>query len=418
MRGLAIRTVVRRRCTRVVSFGLACALVASAAACSSSSDEDGARGELKPIDRAALQATFDATTKSLLVPGAFALVRTPSGTVTLTHGTTRVGEQSAPNTRDAFRIGSVTKTMTAAVVLQLVEEGKVALDDPVGRYLPGVPDGGSITVAELLNMRSGLHNYLDTRGFADAFRTDPTKVWAPQDLLALAYAEPSSFAPGTAFEYSNTNTILAGLLAEELDGRPLAASFSARLFDPLGMTRTELPDATTTDLPQPAAHGYQYGPLQVSDKALTPTQQAAAEDGSLKLNDVTVQSPSWSWAAGGVVSTPENLMTWIRALVRGKVLGPAMQQEWIDSVQLQDPAVPKQLYGYGISQIRFGSIRLTYHEGQLPGFNTMAVDDPTNNVSLVIWTNRAVDQERDIALSVLVALVDHIYRTPADTPPV
>lgn len=412
------RSATRHRRPDRIAVGVAFALVVSVAACSSSSSTTGAvPRELKTIDKTAMQATFDETLAGLLVPGAIALLRTPSGIYTLSHGTTTLGAHAAPTAQDSFRIGSVTKTMTAAAVLQLAQERKLGLDDPIDRYIAGVPDGGAITVAQLLDMRSGLHNYLDTSGFAATFGADPTKVWAPQDLLALAYAEPPTFPPGTAFEYSNTNTILLGLLAEKLDSRPLAEIFSSRLFRPLGMTHTALPDPTTSGLPQPSSRGYQYGPLQVSDASLTPEEQAAAEAGTLTPNDVTAQNSSWAWAAGGVVSTADDLMTWIRALVGGKVLDAAMQKRWVASLQAIDPKDPKALYGYGITQLRFGSVKLTYHEGQLPGFNTMAVDDPTNQVSIIVWTNRSVTQDKDNAFTATAALLEHIYRTPAITPP-
>ena len=364
-----------------------------------------------------MQADFARTVDGLLIPGAVAVVRTPAGSYTLTHGTTTIGADIQPRATDYFRIGSVTKTMTGAVVLQLVQEGRLAVEDPIDRYLPGVPNGANITVSDLLDMRSGLHNYLDTVGFDAGFNQNPSRVWARQELLALAYAEPPSFPPGTAFEYSNTNTILLGLLTEKLEGKPLSAVLSGRLFAPLGMTHTSLPDATTTTLPDPSSRGYQYGRLQVADVTLPRDQAAAAAAGALKPNDVTAQSPSWSWAAGGVVSTAEDMSTWIQALVGGKVLNPAMQQRWVDSIRLQDPTDPRLYYGWGITQLRFGAIRLTYHEGQLSGFNTEAVMDAANQVSILIWTNRAMTQGRDNAQTVLVALLGHIYQTPADTPP-
>jgi D-alanyl-D-alanine carboxypeptidase len=403
----------------VSALGLVVALAIAAASCSSSESASPTSDDaaLVAIDQAAMQRTLDETAEALLVPGAMVVVTTPSGTHRLHHGTTTLGEEVAPTSSTPFRIGSVTKTMTAAVILQLVEEGEVDLDDPIGTYVDGVPDGGTITIAQLLEMRSGLHNYLDTTGFATTFRDDPTHLWTPQDLLDLGFAEAMSFEPGGGFDYSNTNTILLGVLAEDIEGQPLAAIMAERLFEPLGMGDTSLPDATTFDLPDGASRGYQYGPLQVSDATLAPDEQAQAEAGTLQPNDVTVQSPSWSWAAGGVVSTADDLTIWIGALVGGEVLGDA-QQRWDDSLQVMHPEAPNALYGYGIGQLRFGDERLTYHEGQLPGFNTMAIADAVNDVTIVVWTNRAVDDDRDIAFSVAANLLGHIYRTPADTPPV
>src|SRR4029077_95147 len=111
---------------------------------------------LKPIDQAALQTMVDTTAKALLIPGAVVLLRTPQGKFTVTYGTTLLGAISPPRADTHFRIPSNTKTMTAAVIVLLAQEGKLRLDDPVSKYVPGVPDGDKITITELLKMRSGL----------------------------------------------------------------------------------------------------------------------------------------------------------------------------------------------------------------------------------------------------------------------
>lgn len=390
---------------------------ATATAPGASAETAPGGAEVLPIDEAAMQRTIDETAASLLVPGAMVVVTTPDGTHRLSTGTRKLGEQVAPTAATFFRIGSVTKTMTAAVILQLVAEGEVALEGTIDTYVAGVPAGDRITVAQLLEMRSGLHNYVDTPGFRTTFGADPTHLWTPQDLLALGFAAPMSFEPGGGYDYSNTNTILLGLVAEQVEQQPLATIYAERLFEPLGLADTFLPDATTFGLPDPSSRGYQYGPLQVSDATLSDAEQAAAEAGTLQPNDVTTQSPTWSWAAGGVVSTADDLATWIEALNRGPVLDDATRRRWNDSLQVMHPEDPKALYGYGIGQIRFGTNRLTYHEGQLPGVNTMAIDDAANDVTIVVWTNRAVDHDRDLAFSLAANLLGHIYRTPADTPP-
>ena len=131
--------------------------------------------------------------------------------------------------------------MTAAVIVQLAQEGKLSLDDPVSKYVPGVPNGDNITIAELLKMRSGLYNYTDAPKFWAILDRDPTKVWSPAELLAIAFTHPPNFPPGTGFHYSNTNYALLGLIAEKVDGKPLASCFQDRLFGPLGLKHTVLP---------------------------------------------------------------------------------------------------------------------------------------------------------------------------------
>src|SRR5512132_3384513 len=174
------------------------------AACSRPGSTAGSSA-LKPIDQAALQTMVDTTAKELLIPGAVLLLRTPQGEFKVTYGTTQLGKTSPPHADTHFRIASNTKSMTAAVILQLAQEGKLRLGDPVSKYVPGVPNGDNISVAELLEMRSGLYDYTSAPEMAGFFDNDPTKVWTAQEVLAISFARPPNFPPGTAYEYSNTN---------------------------------------------------------------------------------------------------------------------------------------------------------------------------------------------------------------------
>ena len=158
-----------------------------------------------------------AMAREMLVPGAVALVRSPAGEISTTYGTTTVGGRVPVSLADHVRIGSITKTWTGTVILQQAHEGKLSLDDPVSKFRPDVPGGDHITIAELLNMRSGLYNYTETRELNEIGDSNPQKVWNPNELLALAYRHPPYFPPGTGYHYSNTNTVLLGLVAEQLD---------------------------------------------------------------------------------------------------------------------------------------------------------------------------------------------------------
>ena len=137
--------------------------------------------------------------REMLVPGAVALVRSPAGEISTTYGTTTVGGRVPVSLADHVRIGSITKTWTGTVILQQAHEGKLSLDDPVSKFRPDVPDGDHITIAELLNMRSGLYNYTETRELNEIGDSNPQKVWNPDELLALAYSHPPYFPPGTDY---------------------------------------------------------------------------------------------------------------------------------------------------------------------------------------------------------------------------
>ena len=194
-----------------------------------------------------------------MVPGAVVVLRTPQGNFDAAVGTTELGAQTPPDANTHFRIASNTKTMTAALIVLLAQDGKLKFSDPVSTYVPDVPNGENITIAELLKMRSGLYGYTADPELSAALDADPTKVWTPQEVLDIAFRHPPQFAPDASYEYSNTNYALLGLIAEKVGGRPLAQQFQDRLFGPLGLEQTSLPAADDTSIPAPYSHGYMYG---------------------------------------------------------------------------------------------------------------------------------------------------------------
>ena len=370
---------------------------------------------LKLVDPARLQAVVDAAAEDMLVPGAMVLLRTPQGEFVASVGTTELGTQTPPATDTHFRIASNTKTMTAALIMLLVQDGKLSLADPISAYVPGVPNGENITVAQLLKMRSGLYGYTFSPELAAALDADPAKSWTPQEVLALAFAHPPLFAPDAEYNYSNTNFVLLGLAAEQVGGAPLRVLFADRLFGPLGLTQTFMPAAADTALPLPYSHGYMYGgtAYALADEPYPPDLQAAARDGSLRPVDYTHQNPSYAAAAGGAVSTASDLAGWITALVSGRVLDTEHQQQFLNSPQAEDPGAPDgQKYGYGIAYQRFGpKSGMYYHGGELPGFNSFMGYDPDNAVSLVVWTNLTLSPDsRTTANALLPTVLHEVYR--------
>src|SRR6478672_7409315 len=380
---------------------------------------------LKTIDPQAFQTVVEAAVKQLKVPGAMVLLRTPQGNFNAGVGTTELGVQLPPAANTHFRIASNTKTMTAALIVLLAQEGKLKFSDPVSTYVPDVPNGENITVAELLKMRSGLYGYTGDPELSAVMDADPGKAWTPQEVLAIAYRHPPQFAPDTSYEYSNTNYALLGLIAEKVAGRPLAQQFQDRLFGPLGLAQTSLPAINDTSIPAPYSHGYMYGGsfFALADDPYPAELQAAARAGTLKPVDYTNQNSSYATAAGGAISTADDLATWMQALVSGKVFNADYHQQWLTSLQPEDPAAPDgQKYGYGISYQRFGpNAAMFYHGGELPGFNSFMGYDPDNDVALVIWTNLTLSPDgRTTAQAMLPTVLDEIFsvllRRPPPTP--
>jgi D-alanyl-D-alanine carboxypeptidase len=427
------------RCPQRIAGLAACAIVVLSGCSSTSAPTPGSSATpttitsaqtnpaLKTIDPQSFQSVVERLAKELKVPGAIVSVRGPQGEVTAAVGTTKIGAQAPPTPATHFRIASNTKTMTAALIVLLAQDGKLKFSDPVSDYVPGVPNGENITVAELLKMRSGLYGYTADPGLSAVMDSDPGKRWTAQELLDIAFRHPANFAPDAEYEYSNTNYVLLGLIAEKVGGKPLANQFQERLLAPLGLTQTSLPAMDDASMPAPYSHGYMYGGsyYALADDPYPADIQAAAKAGTMQPTDYTNQNPSYATAAGGAISTSDNLATWIKALVSGKIFSADFQKQWLSSQQAEDPDNPDgQKYGYGMSYQRFGPhAAMYYHGGELPGFNSFMGYDPDNDVTLVIWTNLTLSPDsRTTAQAMLSPILDEIYTglnlapTPTTTP--
>jgi D-alanyl-D-alanine carboxypeptidase len=340
-------------------------------------------------------------------------LRTPQGDFAFGYGSTELGVTIPPSANTHFRIASNTKTMTAAVIVLLAQEGKLRFEDPVSKYVSGVPNGDDITIGELLKMRSGLPSYTEAPELTESLDHDPARVWTPEEMLAIAFKRPSLFAPGTEFSYCNTNYALLGLIIEKLEGAPLARVLQDRLFGPLGMKHTLLPASASNAIPEPYAHGYLYGSSSyaLADAPYPAELIGAAKAGTLKPNDDTDQNPSYALAAGGAISTADDLAIWIRALAGGRVLDADYQRQWLDSPEPEDPSKPLgQKYGYGIAQMTFGPNSVYFHGGEMPGYNSFMGYDPVNDVTLVIWTSLTVSLDGlPTANTLMLKMLDQIY---------
>ncbi len=405
---------------RAAAIAGAVALSVFVGACSSSTNTTGGSGgsgtakssaTINPVDQAELESTVAELAREMMVPGAVVLLRTSDGTATVTYGTQTLNGSTPVSLDDHIRVGSNTKTFTTTAILQLVQEGKVRLDDTVSEYREGVPNGATITIAELLEMRSGLFNYSQTIELNQTLDDDPTKAWTPDELLALSFAHPVNFAPGEEYEYSNTNTVLLGLIAEQVDGKPLAQIFQDRFFGPLGMRQTVFPDVTSNATPDPHPQGYMFGTNVETMEELSPERQAAAVAGTFLPSDVTDENPSWGWSAGAAISTAGDLATWAEAMGAGKVLNARMQAKRMASLRETvpgNPAAPS--YGYGIALMGpfYG------HTGELPGFNSFMGYDPQQKVTLIVWTNlNATTEGKGPAVELAKAIIGMLYGTTA-----
>ncbi|WP_241387346.1 serine hydrolase domain-containing protein [Rhodococcus sp. CH91] len=394
--------------------------VLSASACSS--DETGSESTPSPASTeqpqpeyvADVESTVDQLMQDNAIPGAVVQISSPDrGDWTGTFGTGTIDADDPLSATDHFRIGSNTKTMTVTVILQLVQEGQLSLDDPISNYVEGVPNGETITISELAEMRSGLYNYSADPEFNATLDREPEKAWTPEELLQIAFSHPVEFAPGEQFEYSNTNTVLLGLVIEELTEMPVAEAFEERIFAPLGLANTSFPAIEDASIPDPHPQGYMFGTnvSTIDTFALPEDEQPAAVAGTVKPNDVTDDNPSWTWTAGAAISTVGDMTTYVKALVGGGLLDEQMQQTRLDSIR----SVGAATAGYGLGMARFGP--LLGHDGQLPGFMTFMGHDPETDLTLVVATNLStVPSGEGSALTLVKGILPIFYGSEYQEP--
>ncbi|MEO3764634.1 serine hydrolase domain-containing protein [Streptomyces sp. B5E4] len=230
-----------------------------------------------------------------------------------------------------FRVGSITKTFVATVVLQLVDEGRLRLDDPVEAWLPGaVPDGGRITVRHLLGHTSGIYDYKRTLTVPPdpAFLDYRHRTWTPREQIGRAVAHPpTSTPPGTAYAYSNTGYVLLGEIIEEATGRPYAKEIGRRIIRPLHLHATSLPGTNSRIR---GAHPRGYVPIE-------------QDGGGTELVDFTEMNPSLFGAGGEMISTARDLDRFFAALLGGRLLPDRLLDE------MRTPSFPGRAYGLGLA---------------------------------------------------------------------
>jgi D-alanyl-D-alanine carboxypeptidase len=265
---------------------------------------------------------------------------------------------------DKFRIGSVTKSFTVAVLLQLVDEGRVSLDDPIGDFVPGIHNP-TATLEQMANMTSGVFNYTADTEFLTEFVEDFQRVWTEQELIQAAVRNSPYFAPGADWHYSNTNTVALGLVVEQITGNTLAQEIESRLLTPLGMNGTSYPD--TDEMPVPFAVG--YGLFEVEGE----------------LVDLTLSAPSASSGSGAIISCLDDLHKWGRAYGSGSLVSEATLARQLQFVSTDGcPDCPDyDGYGSGIGLLN----GWRGHTGDYIGYQALVMYNPDTEQVAVILVN-------------------------------
>jgi D-alanyl-D-alanine carboxypeptidase len=274
------------------------------------------------------------------------------------------GEPMSVN--DKFRVGSNTKTFVVTVILQLVDEGKLTLDDNLARFNLGVevPNAENITVRQLCNMTSGLFEVYNSPTVGE-IEVNPLTHWNPQDLVAMAVKNPPYFPPGEGWNYSNTNYILLGMIIEKLTGNKAEEEIARRCIEPLGLTNTSFP-LDYPGMPCPYSHGY-------------------ALDEAGGWQDVTIlYPPSLMWTAGAMTSDMADMKTWVKAYVTGETNSEATQKDRLDVV---DTGKEGMYFGLGIA---FSGDWWGY-TGGLEGYNTAAYYLPEEDAYVIAFVTAKID---------------------------
>ena len=378
---------------RLVAAAIAAVLLVGAAPLARAEPDLAAR-----LDRA-IEARLD----QMGAPGAIVRLSIP-GRIDYVK-TVGVGDPSTGvpmSTAFHHRIGSVTKTFTGTAVLQLVDKGLIRLSDPISRYVEGVPRGDVITLDLLGRMRSGLPDYTENDEFLNRLYTESPLspeafAFIPRQLVDAAVKRPLNFPPGTDYEYSNTNTVLLGMVVEKVTGIPFADYLQQNIFGPAGLSETSYP--ANGWLPGLYAHGY--------NKASDDTKFAG------QVFDATLWNPSWGDAAGKIVSTVDDISDWARIVGQGSMLRPETQAARIAKGTSVVAGVD---YAFAI----FNAHGWLGHNGDIPGYATVSVYLPERDATLVVFVNSDIPEPHaagQIAFDVTsIATPDHLYELGPQPP--
>jgi D-alanyl-D-alanine carboxypeptidase len=329
--------------------------------------------------RPALKAVVDAG-----ATGAVGVVDDGEDVSAVAVGKARLGTGSRLRMTDQVRVGSVTKTVIAAITLQLVGEGRLRLNDTVEQWLPNmVPNGEAITIRMLLGHTSGIFDYVADADWLASVFAHPHRDWTPRELVAVATAHSPTFPPGQGVAYSNTGYILIGLILQKATGQSVKALVSQRVVQPLGLRRTFF--ATSAEFSGPYAHGY-FPPSLTGGGYV----------------DTSSWSPSVGWAAGGLVSTAPELARFYQALLSGQLLSPRLLAVMTRTVS-GGPAYPGIRIGLGIWAVETQCGTIWGHEGGIPGYKSFVLNNRVGTLSGVVIVPTELDQAIGAAFEAAVA---------------
>lgn len=342
-----------------------------------------------------LKTVLDALEKGG-VPGAIVGIWAPDqGTWVEAFGQANLAEHQSMTVDHKFRIGSITKTATATIVLQLADEGVIDLDQTIEKYDKTydlkIPQAKEITIRQLLNHTSGLFSYTDDPALEAVSYANLLLYWTPQELIKYAVSHRDTAPPGKEFHYSNTGYALLGLIIEEETKHRLDEEVDRRIIQKLGLTHTSFPTLPNTT--EPHANGY------MANADLLRLSFNLRGNKTAELVDVTAFNPSWAWAAGAMVSHVNDLKIYAKALGTGSLVGKKTRAEQMKMM----PVVPGSdvKYGLGLAELH----GFLGHRGEVPGYDISMYYSPELDATFVVCLNRTPNSVQSDALFVSLAKI-------------
>ncbi|MGA2903024.1 MAG: serine hydrolase domain-containing protein [Candidatus Korobacteraceae bacterium] len=335
---------------------------------------------LAPQLRGSIDGIAQQVLKATGVPSAsIAVVQDGRIAYVQAYGAARLDPQTPATPQMRYSIGSISKQFTAAAVLMLAEEGKLSLDEPVAKYIPGLTSGNQITIRELLSHTSGYQDFWP-QDYVPPLMLQPISAEGIMDRWAR---KPLDFEPGTKWQYSNTNYVIAGAIVEKVSGQPLLQLLSPRVFTPLGMK--SVADTNANKLPPTDPTGYfryALGPLHPAPK----------------------EGRGWTFAAGELAMTAEDLAKWDISIVNQSVLKPVSYRDMETEVVLKNGVGAR--YGLGVFVTSMNGHRVLEHGGEVSGFTAENIVMPDDKIAIVVLTNQdAAEAASEIGNQVRALLV-------------
>lgn len=305
-----------------------------------------------------------------------------------------------------FQIGSITKSFTAAVLLQLEKENKLSLADTLGERLPQYNKWADADIKSMLDMTSGLPNYSNTPFWNTDVSKNPKRVWQASQLIDYVYPKPAFNPPlKKGYYYSNTGYVLSEMIAEKITGTPFKSLMEQRLIKKIGLENTFYPvPVLTKEQVKRMAHGYGYNQYDNPD---------------LVGRDMQLNSMSWTRSAGGVIATSEDVVRWVKALFVDEVILDAEQKKKLTQLVSTKTGEPvdhassdvRQAFGLGVIEgydVDHGIGSYWFYEGQTLGFRALYMYKPCNGLIIATIFNSATNGENDHAAELLINVYKRI----------